>query len=334
MNIITNTATPKEYDSFMIKVCKILITNIDGKMKSRTEIINMLDDIDRREMQGLPDIYPPTTSKYVRNYYFNYSRIRFAFKRLVLFWFQRRYNDSILNEDDLIGNDILSNHKKNRRILKLWDWNSHKYYLLSINDILGTFRSKLINDISPKHPSNPYTNIEYSLGQRIRILRFVLENADRLNIGDQTTIIYLRYGSISMVHQMIRCIEDYPATSIADIVRPETETEKVIMSNILPSENIVEDKKELYSYLYDSIYTIATSHHIDDLTFIPKNKIQYYVYSLYYSKGLEYMLNQAKKWVELNSKRPRIIIKNKNKRFENTINLYVSMSNGMKPPTE
>jgi len=288
-----------------------LSKNPDGTPLTRTELYKIIDEINHCEFYKIPHIFPIGTGRAMEMVYFRHNMIRFAFKRLYNAWFFKKYSSKIANEEDLLGNPFnMETYSKNRRILKLWDWTSRTYYLFTIADIIGTFRARLMNTDSPKHPANPYTNIPYTLPQLARIWEFMTANGDRImsNMEYQVTIPYIRFRSIMSVHQVIHLFET-PSATLLTLEHPEKESERMIMESMIPTKDVYDDKKDLVSDVMSALFTVIHATNLENVALIPSTKTEHYVYSTFMSGGILNTIKMVREFVKTNTKKKHIIRK-------------------------
>lgn len=295
----------------MLSVVRCLSKHSDGTPLTRKELYKIIDDINECEKYKIPHIFPIGTGRAMELVFYNHNRVRFAFKKLLNAWFFKHYSNKIANEDDLLGNSFnMETYSKNRRILKLWDWNSRTHYLFTVTDIIGSFRARLMNFDSPKHPANPYTNIKYSTAQLSRIWEFMMANSDRSmsRIDTQVIIPYIRFHSIMTVHQVIHLFET-PSATLLTPEHPEKESEKMIMDCMIPVGNIFDDKKDIVTDIMTALFTVINATNLDNVAIIPSTKAEYYVYSKFMSNGILKTIKMVREFVNINTKKVRILPK-------------------------
>lgn len=302
-----------------------LSKNPDGSLLNRKEIYNLVNYIDTMENNNIPHIFPKGTGKALENMYYIHIKRRFAFKRLLNAWFFKKHKHNIANEDDLLGNAFnMETYSKNRRILKLWDWNSRKFYLFTIADIIGSFKARLMNHDSPKHPANPYTNLQYTTSQISSIWEFLSKNGDRFmtNIESQVIMYYLRFQSIIIVHQIIHLLES-PNCTMIKLLYPEIQSEKLLMESMVPTTNITEDKQDIIQTIIAALFTVITIESQDNVALIPSNKLEYYVYSAYLTKGAIKTIKMVKDLIQNNKKTLQICYRNYDTKKYDSIYLHL-----------
>lgn len=299
------------YSTMVLSAVQCLSKCSDGTPRSRAEIHKLIDDINHCEKYKIPHIFPFGTGRVMEIVFYNHNRSRFAFKQLFNAWFFKKNSAKIANEEDLLGNPFnMDTYARNRRVLKLWDWKSRTHYLFTVADIIGSFRARLMNTDSPKHPANPYTNLPYTIAQLSRIWEFLTKNGDRSmsNIEGQAIIPYIRFRSIMSVHQVIHLFET-PSATLMVPEHPEKESERMIMECMIPTENVCDDKKEVVSDVMSALFTVINATNPDNLAMIPSTKIQNYVYSCFMSYGIIKTIKMVRNFVKLNEKKYYIIPK-------------------------
>lgn len=231
-------------------------------------------------------IYPKSASSDLAEYFYWSQKSRWAFKRLLLKWNEKRFKDKIGNETDLMGDDI---DESMEDILKLWDWKSRKHYIFRRDDLRGCIKYKLDNNV---HPTNPYTNLRFTPGQIERIHRF-------LNETDNGSNVYLKYNGIMLWntyeimhargYNNIQSLGSYEDASVAEAVLFR---ELVYSSFTTTKENL---RKELLNVLY-KLLLVENSN----IAYVPARKMDLRLFNMYIIYGFNGALQWYYDWVRTN----------------------------------
>lgn len=272
-----------------------------------TELITIGNELSYNESVGKLGIFPPGIGKVFKLFNCLNQKYIWMFRK-VLYRYKLRIMDKplyIANTEDLIGDNI--NYKsKSRRILKLWDNQSSRYYCFTINDIIGVFKSSLISDDNPVHPKNPYTNLEFTIGQIVEIYKFLQSNRDRIPICYSSIIAYCKWNkSLRIIHNYntLFYYQLGPCQSIHCDERDEKIHETILLDSLFIKRrcDIKKDKQELYEEMRKIfLYLILNeTYSIDNI--IPDTKMGYFVLDTYLKYGGIRTLGILNKWLESNS---------------------------------
>ena len=282
-----------------------------------TELITIGNELSYNETVGKLGIFPSGIGKVFK--IFNYLNQKYIWMfRKVLYRYKLRSMDkpsNIANTEDLIGYDI-DYKSKSRRILKLWDNQSSRYYCFTINDIIGVFKSSLISDDNPVHPKNPYTNLEFTIGQIAEIYTFLQSNRDRIPICYSSIIAYCRWNkSLRIIHNYNTLFYYHlgPCQSVHCDERDEKLHETILLDSLFIKRrcDIKKDKQELYEKMRKIfLYLILNDKYsIDNI--IPDTKMDRFVLETYLNYGGIRTLGILNKWLVSNS--IKYIVKYKSK---------------------
>jgi len=275
-----------------------------------TELITISKELLFNETVGKLGIFPPGIGNVFKCY--NYLNQKFIWMfRKVLYRYKCRLLDKpslIANTEDLIGYPI-DKQSKSKRVLKLWDNQSSKYYYFTINDLIGIFKSSLINDDNPVHPKNPYTNLEFTIGQIVVIYQFFQINRDRIPICYSSIIAYCKWNkSLRIIHNYNTIFYYQSCNSLRCNERDEKLHETILLDSLFNKRrhNIRQDKQELYDSIRKIFLYLILNGDYDIDNIIPETKMEYYVLNTYINYGGIRTLGILNKWLEINSIRYRI----------------------------
>jgi hypothetical protein len=251
-------------------------------------------------------IFPKSAYTDISLWHYYSQKSRWAFKRLLNFWREHKYKNVYGNDEDLYGNDISDTIPDD--ILDLWDGISQRYYRFPREDIVSIFHSKLKNNI---HPKNPYTNVEFSFAQCIRIHSFLYKEHNDIS-GNHTTQdvkSYTRFPKnmllntqVQMEVQGFRNIKEYYNST------PRSNGVSILLREIIGKDTSLKyDKIGIYNDLKDTIFPlIINDSYSQPLAIVPNTKIDKVLYEKYIKGNIFGVLNWVDKWLLQNRKICRV----------------------------
>ena len=261
-----------------------------------------IENIRHMERTNTLGILPSGILPYAKRFYFNNQRIRWAFKRLVYVFKQRKSKRSIFNTECLEGNTIRYNPTRPlRRVLSIWDSFSSRSYLFTITDLLGIFRACILGNEIHK-PKNPYTNLPFTQNQIRQIHMFFQSNIDRIHRRDIPILTYTRWLSTEITYDHITQHHTrYGSLSI----RPPEEPmiANLLWNDILPIRNVEEDKQGIAIELRDEFLRQVYYEFITNMKDVPTTKIGHYVRTTLLNCDTESPGEILRKWYHTNRKR-------------------------------
>lgn len=226
-------------------------------------------------------IFPVGTSRELLNRFHKIQKRRWAFKRLLLFWNQYRFKDAYGNTEDLIGNSF-----EDSNCLSLWDWRCNKYYRFTKEDIEGHCGSKLRDNF---HPTNPYINLPFTLGQITRINEYIR----KIGMTDRSICTYMRWGgSLYFNTQVLMDRDGFPSLTRKT---PCTNAERILLREITGVYVDLPRLDEMMNVLFSLLINEYSTKCL-----IPDTKIERVLYSIYSKWGIQGTIRWVQNWCHIN----------------------------------
>ena len=245
-------------------------------------------------------IFPKDTYSEVFEYFYWSQKSRWAFKRLLLFWNDRRFKNKYGNQEDLYGNTF---DEYEEPVLTLWDWRSSRYYRFGYTELIEHGYSKLSNY---HYPTNPYINMPFTYCQCIRIRRFLREHNTITDTSfDKKSIVY-KYSRfpenmfLNTQHLMER--NGFPKIQNHIQCGPSTLAEEILLDEIVEGIGKTKnDKKILSGEMRETLYKLIVNER-NDVSYVPDTKYEKQMFEIFVKYGLDETINWYNEWLYKNRK--------------------------------
>lgn len=248
-SLITRFVSFDEIPYHISTAIRAIFMENDYEFKSYVNFHKRLSLIKELSTKNELGIIPPQIHLWAKRVFQRNQQLRWFYKRILNQFLISHRHQKILNTNDLFENPIRhSPNRPSKRNLVLWDSQSQRSYLFTLNDILGILRSSILGT-EVHAPKNPYTNIPFSIQQRARIHCFLLQNADRIKEYDTSILLYTRWSSTRIVY-------DYRYSTLNHIhtmtdadpsveERSQSFSANILLNRLLPIQHIKPDKQPM-----------------------------------------------------------------------------------------
>lgn len=274
---------------------------------------NVMSNIEKIRTKNT--IFPKEAYNEICLYYYWAQRTRWAFKKLLLFWYYRKYKNADGNDEDLYGNAINEINPEN--VLRIWDWRSKRHYNFSCDELIGLFKTKLKDNIKPK---NPYNNLPFTYSQCAYIHNFLMSYNFADIVLPSPVLSYTRFPDNMYLNtqlQMQQC--GYPTLKDRYTYSLRSMGEVTLLREVIGDHIKVKlDKVDLLSEIENILYLLIL-YESDNVCFVPDTKLEKCLYGIYCKYGLNKTIKWIKDWKLINKKIYRI-------RRDCTPNMFVCTS--------